>query len=163
MINTRPYCYVKNGKIIEGPTVLPVNWENAMNVCYCHDNAFLKDLGWLPVVQIEPNSPENKPILEKKEYFITEDNVQEIFTWRERTLEEQTSFEANISSVLWMQVRKDRDQFLKETDNYVTIDRWEDYTPEIKQAWKAYRQALRDIPQNFQDPNGVVWPVKPVY
>lgn len=29
-------------------------------------------------------------------------------------------------------------------------------------AWKAYRQALRDLPANTPDPENVTWPAKPV-
>ena len=28
-------------------------------------------------------------------------------------------------------------------------------------AWAAYRQQLRDIPQDYNDPDLVVWPEKP--
>lgn len=28
-------------------------------------------------------------------------------------------------------------------------------------AWRAYRQALRDIPESFEDPSSIVWPEKP--
>ena len=30
-----------------------------------------------------------------------------------------------------------------------------------KEAWLTYRQALRDLPQNFSEPSEVVWPIKP--
>jgi hypothetical protein len=41
-----------------------------------------------------------------------------------------------------------------------------DYTqipdfPGDKEAWAAYRQELRDVPQEFSDPKDVVWPTKP--
>ena len=35
-------------------------------------------------------------------------------------------------------------------------------TAEQREAWAAYRQALRDLPQTFEDPVTVVWPVKPI-
>jgi hypothetical protein len=30
-----------------------------------------------------------------------------------------------------------------------------------KELWKAYRQLLRDIPQNYTDPTKVIWPTPP--
>lgn len=57
----------------------------------------------------------------------------------------------------WDIIRKHRDERLQETDWVV----FPDVNPANKQAWVAYRQALRDIPQDFSDPNEVVWPVKP--
>ena len=34
-------------------------------------------------------------------------------------------------------------------------------TPESKQAWLDYRQALRDLPANTTDPLNPVWPEAP--
>ena len=34
-------------------------------------------------------------------------------------------------------------------------------TPEIKQAWLDYRQSLRDLPSNTEDPTNPVWPTPP--
>lgn len=61
----------------------------------------------------------------------------------------------------WAAVRTQRDQLLVESDIYVLPDRWAALTLDQQQAWADYRQALRDIPQNFSDPADVVWPTKP--
>ena len=58
-----------------------------------------------------------------------------------------------------------RDQKLKETDWMVSPDR-----PAISNELKNYRQALRDMPQNYPNPTydtenglgGITWPDKPV-
>jgi hypothetical protein len=34
-------------------------------------------------------------------------------------------------------------------------------SPEKKEAWNTYRQALRDLPANTPDPENVTWPVPP--
>jgi hypothetical protein len=57
----------------------------------------------------------------------------------------------------WDEIRSQRDLLLKETD-WVGLT---DINLQNKQAWLDYRQALRDIPQNFTNPEDVVWPVKP--
>jgi len=57
-------------------------------------------------------------------------------------------------------LRIKRDSMLSETDKYVTID-YPHPTPEIKQAWLDYRQALRDIPTNTTDPENPMWPEAP--
>lgn len=59
----------------------------------------------------------------------------------------------------WATVRAIRDANLKATD-WVVIQSQETGEP-IPDAWKTYRQALRDIPQNQTDPDAVVWPEKP--
>ena len=46
-------------------------------------------------------------------------------------------------------IRIIRDQLLTQSDIAIANDKWEDYTDEQKHAWKVYRQALRDVPQNF--------------
>lgn len=53
------------------------------------------------------------------------------------------------------QIRAERDLRLMQTD-WIYLP---DVTPpEDIAAWKAYRQALRDVPQQVGFPEGVVWP-----
>ncbi|WP_132982677.1 phage tail assembly chaperone [Vibrio crassostreae] len=51
-----------------------------------------------------------------------------------------------------------RDSLMVEADHLVNIafDNGVDVTP-----FRQYRQALRDIPQTFTNPEDVVWPQKP--
>lgn len=56
-------------------------------------------------------------------------------------------------------VRKERDNLLQETDWTQVVD---SPLPDDKKAeFAVYRQALRDIPQTYSDPDLVVWPEKP--
>lgn len=59
------------------------------------------------------------------------------------------------------EIRYRRNLYLEKSDSYVLPDRWEDYTVEQKQAWKDYRQALRDIPQQAEYPTVIDWPTTP--
>lgn len=59
------------------------------------------------------------------------------------------------------EIRHRRNVYLEKSDGYVLPDRWEDYTAEQKLAWKTYRQALRDIPQQQGYPVTIVWPHPP--
>ena len=52
------------------------------------------------------------------------------------------------------QVRAERDALLVESDSKV----WPDHVPD---AWKTYRQALRDIPAQSGFPTIITWPTKP--
>jgi hypothetical protein len=54
-------------------------------------------------------------------------------------------------------VRKERDTLIAETD-WVSGD---DVPQALKDKWYPYRQALRDITQNYDNIETVVWPVKP--
>lgn len=53
-------------------------------------------------------------------------------------------------------VRSRRNVLLAETDWWTFSD-----TPSMTDEQKAYRQALRDITENFPANGQVVWPVKP--
>jgi len=57
----------------------------------------------------------------------------------------------------WKQVRSERDQALKESDWRAGKD------VVLSTAYRDYRQALRDLPQNHDEANDAAdaWPVKP--
>ena len=59
--------------------------------------------------------------------------------------------------VNWVQIRRARDYELTKTDWRAVKDRT------MSQAWKDYRQALRDLPQNYQEANDAAdnWPEAP--
>jgi len=57
----------------------------------------------------------------------------------------------------WDEVRAERDRELEETDWRALKD------VTLSAAWKEYRQALRDLPQNYDTANDAVdnWPEAP--
>ena len=59
--------------------------------------------------------------------------------------------------VTWQQVRKERDVLLVQTDWRALKD------VVLPNAWKEYRQALRDLPQEHDTANEAAdnWPVMP--
>ena len=57
-------------------------------------------------------------------------------------------------------IRYFRNTLLNQSDKYVTID-FPHPTPEARQAWLDYRQALRDLPSTTEDPANPVWPTAP--
>ena len=62
----------------------------------------------------------------------------------------------------WVAIRSQRDQLILESDSLVsTPDRWALLSTEKQQEWLDYRQALRDLPQTFEDPAEVICPTKP--
>jgi len=58
----------------------------------------------------------------------------------------------------WVKVRKERNQLLKDSD-YTMLKDYPTTVPE--QEWITYRQSLRDIPQDYDSPDEVVYPDKP--
>jgi len=59
----------------------------------------------------------------------------------------------------WAQVRAERDRLLADCDWTQVADA--PLTAAKKQAWADYRQVLRDVPQDFDSPDDVVWPEAP--
>ena len=63
---------------------------------------------------------------------------------------------ANEINMAWDNLRTERNSLLAQCDWTVLAD-----TPTPTAAWKAYRQALRDLPANTTDPFNPVWPTPP--
>jgi len=65
--------------------------------------------------------------------------------------------EQGMNDVSWEIVRAERDRELADTDWRAVKDRT------MSQAWKDYRQALRDLPQEHDEANDAAdnWPVAP--
>lgn len=77
-------------------------------------------------------------------------------TWRHEF--DYTKGEWFISlDALWSIIKAKRDALLKDTD--WTWLRAAETGTQVPQEWLDYRQALRDITK--QDPENIVWPVKP--
>ena len=56
----------------------------------------------------------------------------------------------------WLDLRKQRDARLQDSDWTQVPD-----APVDQAAWALYRQELRDLPANTDDPRDVVWPQEP--
>jgi hypothetical protein len=73
-------------------------------------------------------------------------------------------FEAKLQELVAAQpmknLRKERDDLLVKTDKYALPD-WPHASLEKQREWLEYRQALRDLPANTEDPANPVWPVQP--
>ena len=65
--------------------------------------------------------------------------------------------EQGFHEMTWEMIRSMRDNELTNTDWRAVKDRT------MSQAWKDYRQALRNLPQDYEDANNAAdnWPVMP--
>ena len=57
----------------------------------------------------------------------------------------------------WQDICRKRDALLVSSDHLLMPD----YPMEDKSDWEAYRQALRDVPQDYDDAEDVEWPEIP--
>jgi len=78
----------------------------------------------------------------------------------EMTAEEIAEFNANkpteaqILAEKWVEIRAERNVRLSATDWRASSDLT------LSDAWKTYRQALRDVPTQ-SDPDNITWPTEP--
>lgn len=81
--------------------------------------------------------------------------------WRDTTVEfDETLFLKTYNSIILDIAREKRNTLLDQTDKYIVAD-YPHATPEKKQEWLDYRQALRELPSTTEDPENPVWPVRP--
>jgi hypothetical protein len=71
-------------------------------------------------------------------------------------VEQEAAYKAQKDAEFAASARSQRDTLLTQTDWTQVAD-----APVDKAAWAAYRQALRDIPQQAGFPTTITWPVKP--
>ena len=74
-----------------------------------------------------------------------------------KTFRDGELIESTFIDVSWEEVRQCRDSALKESDWRAGKD------VVLSTAWKDYRQALRDLPQDYDSANDAAdnWPVMP--
>lgn len=58
-----------------------------------------------------------------------------------------------------VKVRRSRDILLERSDRYMVLDF--PISEEVREQWKQYRQALRDIPAQPGFPDDLTWPTEP--
>jgi len=73
-------------------------------------------------------------------------------------------FEAKLQELIDAQplkeLRAERNTLLEQTDRYATLD-YPHSNLAVQQTWFDYRQTLRDLPANTEDPANPVWPTAP--
>ena len=96
--------------------------------------------------------------------WVINDNLYETLRWlSSEPMPSQQELDAAWPAVRdaakWDAVRVERDRLLAASDWTRMDDAPLD--DEARAGWAAYRQALRDVPQTFDDPDAVVWPQEP--
>ena len=68
--------------------------------------------------------------------------------------------DARILAEKWVNVRRQRDRLIAETDWRVIVASESDEGSDLPSKWKTYRTDLRDVPSQA-DPDNITWPTKP--
>ena len=90
---------------------------------------------------------------------VVEESNEELGSYAFRDLTEEQRLKVKFILYGWEAVKVQRNSLLSQTDWTQLSDAV--LSIEEKAAWQEYRQALRDIPQDFANPEDVIWPVKP--
>lgn len=147
------YAIVKDGAIIELQDYVPVNWNNITNfIVYENDEAQLKQFGWYKIVKRVPQFNSYTQRLSAPRHSIENDVVYEDYDVTQVISSNQEHYNEVQNNVL-NQVRKARDKLLANSDWTQAVDIQQSKSPEWIDAWKTYRQNLRDLPQKLiQEP-----------
>ena len=71
----------------------------------------------------------------------------------------QSEADAITNEALSVEIRVERDELLRATDYVILPDA--PYSTDTQTAYRTYRQALRDLPQQAGFPTNITWPAKP--
>ena len=85
-------------------------------------------------------------------------NIHTILWNGSEIVEDTDKIQANLQDE-WNSFRRERNTRLAASDWTQGND--SPLSPEKKEEWAAYRQALRDLPSTVTDPTNVTWPVPP--
>ena len=143
-------------KLINNNIVIQNIYEMYPNVSFPDigvPDSFLQENDLYKVVEFLPHdeATQNYHLLPTP---ITEDNIVYTVAVTPKTNEEIREYKL-------MKIRGRRNELLNASDIEVTIDKWENYSAEIKDAWRTYREDLRNIPQSNQDLDNINWPTNP--
>lgn len=64
-------------------------------------------------------------------------------------------------ALAWTELRIRRANILSRDLDTINAVRWDAMSEPERRAWRDYRQALLDLPQNTVDPRNPTWPKKP--
>ena len=153
------YAHVQ-GVSVDYMGALPRNWGNVSGLYLSKGNdAFLKPLGWLPLVETNMTLGVNQR-WDTDVVTVEEDRVTLVHRARDMTSAEIS--EHNEVSLKWL--RQQRDEKLVDSD-WTQASDYPSATfslAEVEKAqWATYRQALRDLPATTEDLSHPVWPTPP--
>lgn len=154
------WVHVENNEIVGRYDLLPKSWRNVSGLDLAKDDLpFLKSLGWYPVTKQEEDFDSETHQINGYDYQLREDDALEIPIIVEKPPVDLVELKNQFMEVL----RQERNLKLNETDWTQLVDVQNIFDEQTKNNWINYRQALRDLPQIYEnndvvDMNEVIWP-----
>lgn len=167
------WAYVENSTINGLYDLLPKNWKNISGLDKSKDDlVFLRSLGWYPVIKDSTVFNSNTHFIKSYNHVVdseTESVIEEAVLEAKPPVPEPEPpaviSDEELNRQLLEQVRSNRNNLLRDSDWTQLTDSFVS-SPEKKQAWATYRQALRDLPSIVKENNlismdQVQWPSPP--
>lgn len=155
------YVVVENGEIVESHGALPRAWRHVSGLNLLqNDIPALLSLGWYPVQKVSVAYNPETQRLTGYTYQIFDQYVEETPIIEAIPQNELPSFEYKKQQFM-NQLRSMRNEKLRETDWTQVLDCA--LSAEEVQNYRVYRQALRDLPNSYEnnsvvDIGNVIWP-----
>lgn len=161
------FVYMENGEILERHNSLPRAWRNISGFNHLEsDLPKLNSLGWYPVQKNHQlYDPEMVRVAgvsyQLQDGVVFETLILEPYTDQERELQHQQRRAEFLSNL-----RSERNQKMAASDWTQVLDVNYAFLPVVREAWRAYRQELRDLPAQYENLSdyrnvSVTWPEPP--
>lgn len=158
------YAYVENNEIVELFHILPPNYRNISGLNLLEGNLVdLRRLGWYPIVQANVSYDTNTQKIVSFNYELQGDSILSTPVIVNKDPSEIVTYE-KLKTDFMNRLRYDRNVKLSSCDWTQLKD--VPLNEQDQVAWSAYRQALRDLPQQYEmntvvSLDQVEWPVSP--
>jgi len=150
------YVHIENGTITEYHDKLPQNWRNVSGLNLLSTQELLA-LGWYWVENISDHHDYDTQYIAGYDYEILEDYVKQIPDIRTYTPEELAERKIQHKESMMDQLRRERDDKLRECDWTQVNDVLELCGEEWVNSWRVYRQQLRDLPEIYDEMDVDTW------
>ena len=158
------WVHIENGEVKGQYDLLPKNWRNISGLDLSkNDLPFLKSLGWYPVTKANETFNDLTHYVSGYNYQIQENDVLETIILTEKLPEPEQDFSI-LKNKFIEELRKKRNELLVASDWTQLQDVQNSFDELTKNKWIVYRQALRDIVEEYLnnvtvDINQVTWPL----
>ena len=159
------WVYVENNKIKEYHGSLPKSWRNISGLDKA-DMTYLNNIGWFQVEKNHASYDENQYKSDGYEYQISSNRVVETIKLIRLTDQEINEKNQRKREEFYNYLRQERNRRLVESDWTQVLDLQSIKSSQWIDAWKTYRQNLRDLPSKYENEQNyntstIDWPQEP--
>ena len=143
------WVHIENNEITGQYDLLPKTWKNISGLNLAVDDLpFLKSAGWYPVTKQSETWNDLTHYVSGYDYEIREDDVLESIILSEKQPEPVEEF-STLKYKFIEQLRSKRNELLANSDWTQLQDVQNTFDETTKNKWIVYRQALRDIVEEY--------------